>query len=96
MFQPKQNNMEKLSKREKEILKELAFGSSTKEIAEKQGIARWTVVNHIRKIYDKLGVARSFNAITAYYFCYTYKLKADDGSPLTDKITKDNSDKDAL
>lgn len=82
--------MDKLSPKEKLILQDLAFGNSTKEIADKHEISRWTVINHIRSIYDKLRVSRSFNAITAYYFCYTYDLKDENGNPLLDHITKNS------
>lgn len=48
--------LEKLSPREKEILKYLVRGESNKKIAQAMGIGEQTVKNHLRLIYLKLGV----------------------------------------
>jgi DNA-binding NarL/FixJ family response regulator len=52
-----------LSKREKEILKHLVDGKSYKMIAETCFISINTVNSHIRKIYDKLHVNSSQEAV---------------------------------
>ncbi|MBN8820835.1 MAG: response regulator transcription factor, partial [Spirosoma sp.] len=53
-----------LSKREKEILKCLVEGYSYKMIAESCFISTNTVNSHIRKIYDKLHVNSSHEAVS--------------------------------
>lgn len=45
-----------LTKRESEVLKQLAFGLSNKEIAEALGISYETVKEHVQHILRKLGV----------------------------------------
>jgi DNA-binding NarL/FixJ family response regulator len=45
-----------LTEREREVLRELAFGRSNKEIARSLNIALTTVKSHVRAILDKLGV----------------------------------------
>lgn len=52
-----------LTRREDEILQELVRGSSYKDIAAKYKIRFFTVNNHIRKIYEKLGVNSKGEAI---------------------------------
>ncbi|WP_316830834.1 helix-turn-helix transcriptional regulator [Pedobacter aquatilis] len=53
-------NFSKLSKREKTILKEIALGKSSIEIAEELHISSTTVDTHRRNIRDKLGIKSSF------------------------------------
>jgi len=53
-----------LSEREKEILKTLCNGLSYKMIAAQLSISYHTVNNHIKKIYDKLHVHSSIEAVT--------------------------------
>lgn len=49
--------IEKLTKREIEVLKLLAVGMYNKEVAENLGISERTVKNHVSSIFKKLGVA---------------------------------------
>ena len=44
-----------LSRREKEILQMVAFGSTTKEVAHDLGISPHTVKTHLERIFEKLG-----------------------------------------
>lgn len=46
-----------LTKRESEVLKQLAFGLTNKEIAQALGISYETVKEHVQHILKKLGVA---------------------------------------
>lgn len=62
-----------LSKREKEVVKAIAYGASVEECAEELFIAKRTVTNHLQNIYDKTG-ARSLNAISAWYFCREFNI----------------------
>lgn len=62
-----------LSKREKEVVKAIAYGASVEECAEELFIAKRTVINHLQHIYDKTG-ARSLNSIAAWYFCKEYNI----------------------
>lgn len=54
-----------LSKREIEVLNEIAAGASNKEIAEHLCISLATVKSHIINIYSKLGVNSRVRAIKA-------------------------------
>jgi DNA-binding NarL/FixJ family response regulator len=51
-----QNNRTELSRRQKEILKELASGKMYKEIAHQYDISIDTVKKHCKNIYRKLNV----------------------------------------
>lgn len=63
----KQNDLSMLTNRELEILKELASGSSNKEIAQKLFISENTVKKHISNILSKLGLQdRTQAALYAY------------------------------
>jgi DNA-binding NarL/FixJ family response regulator len=46
-----------LTKRESEVLKQLAFGLTNKEIAQALGISYETVKEHVQHVLKKLGVA---------------------------------------
>jgi DNA-binding NarL/FixJ family response regulator len=44
-----------LSRREVEILQRVAYGATTKEVADKLGISPHTVKTHLERIFEKLG-----------------------------------------
>ena len=44
-----------LSRREVEILQKVAYGATTKEVADKLGISPHTVKTHLERIFEKLG-----------------------------------------
>jgi DNA-binding NarL/FixJ family response regulator len=46
-----------LTKRESEVLKQLAFGLTNKEIAQSLGISYETVKEHVQHILRKIGVS---------------------------------------
>ena len=46
-----------LTKRENEVLKQLAFGLTNKEIAQSLGISYETVKEHVQHILRKIGVS---------------------------------------
>jgi DNA-binding NarL/FixJ family response regulator len=56
-----------LSTRESEILRLLACGDRSKEIAEKLGIGVGTVNTHIRHVYDKLHVRSRAEAVARLF-----------------------------
>ena len=62
-FREKPNTSYNLSERETGILKLLVDGHSYKMIADKSGIAYFTVCNHIKKIYEKLHVNSATEAV---------------------------------
>jgi DNA-binding NarL/FixJ family response regulator len=55
-----------LTRREEEILRFLAQGYASKEIAEKLYISYDTVCSHLRHIYDKLHVRSRTEAVLKY------------------------------
>lgn len=61
------NPLKKLSKREKEILKLLAEGNKTKDIAEKLFISERTVSNHRANILAKCQVSNTAELLKFYY-----------------------------
>ena len=63
VFRDQEQNLELLSKREKEILHLLSSGLLYKEIADKLSIATSTVRQHIHKIYEKLHVQNRTEAL---------------------------------
>lgn len=63
----KQMELDKLSKREKELLKMLAKGYRYKEIADQLNISTETVRTHIRNIYEKLQVQSRTEALNKVF-----------------------------
>lgn len=59
--------MEKLTKRETEVLEKMAQGLKNKEIAEALYVSVGTTKNHICNIYQKLEVHNAREAIAYYY-----------------------------
>ncbi len=55
-----------LSRREQEILAWIAKGKANAEIGAALGISPYTVKNHLRRIFRKLGVRSRFEAATRY------------------------------
>jgi RNA polymerase sigma factor (sigma-70 family) len=55
--------LERLTPREKEVLRMMAEGTSSREIAKKLGISYTTVRTHIRSLGSKLGVHSKLEAI---------------------------------
>ena len=58
--------MEKLTKREQEILALLANGFLYKEIADQLGISLSTVRAHLHAVYEKLHVQSRTEAVVKY------------------------------
>jgi DNA-binding CsgD family transcriptional regulator len=58
--------LDDLTPREREILELLAKGFLSKEIADRMNISYWTVVDHVRHIYDKLHVRTRTEAVAKY------------------------------
>ena len=58
---------ERLSAREQEVLRLLASGATSKEIARRLGLSTKTVENHRTRILEKLGVANTAAAIGLGY-----------------------------
>jgi len=63
---PPKVELPELSQREVEVLQLLAQGMLTKEIAEKLEISYWTVVQHVRHIYEKLQVRTRTEAVARF------------------------------
>jgi len=55
-----------LSTREREVLDSLAAGRAYKQIAEQMGVSIHTVRTYIRRIYEKLHVQSSTEAVAKY------------------------------
>ncbi len=62
----KASTAEGLTPREEQILRLLADGYVTKEIADKLGIAFFTAQNHLKNIYEKLHVHSRTQAVIKY------------------------------
>lgn len=60
------NEVEMLTRREGEILENLARGLSYKQIADQLGLSPHTVNNHLRRIYEKLHVQTRTEAVVKY------------------------------
>ena len=58
-----ESQLERLTSREKEVLRLMAEGTSSREIAAKLGISYTTVRTHIRSLGSKLGVHSKLEAI---------------------------------
>lgn len=67
--------MDKLSEKEKEVLKLVAVGLNNEEISLKISTTIYTVKAHISSIMKKLGVE---NRTKAAYYAYKYKLLDED------------------
>ena len=52
-----------LSRRQREILAQVADGSSNKEIAARLGLTESTVKWHLQQVYERLGVHRRVGAV---------------------------------
>lgn len=65
-----------LTKRECEIAELLAWGMSKKEVADKLFISYFTVDNHTKNIFRKIGVT-SVNALSAWWFCTRFNISFD-------------------
>jgi DNA-binding NarL/FixJ family response regulator len=65
-LEPKSKSVDRLSKRENEVLSLLAQGYLYKEIADGMGISLTTVNSYIRRIYEKLHVQSRGQAVAVY------------------------------
>jgi DNA-binding NarL/FixJ family response regulator len=63
---PRGDDNTDLSPREREVLDGLAEGQAYKQIADKLGVSIHTVRNYIRRIYEKLHVCSSAEAVAKY------------------------------
>lgn len=63
----KQDHLEALSRREKEILEMLAKGLLYKEIADQLYISPETVKKHVYHVYEKLHVSNRIEAVNRYF-----------------------------
>lgn len=54
-----------LSTRQQEVLLNLAEGRTYEQISEKMGVSIHTVRNHVRRIYQKLNVRSSAQAVAS-------------------------------
>ena len=64
--EPKAKPVDRLSKRENEVLSLLAQGYLYKEIADAMGISLTTVNSYIRRVYEKLQVQSRGQAVAVY------------------------------
>lgn len=62
----REDNVNSLSKREREILELLAEGLAYKQIADRLNLSPHTVHNHLRRIYGKLHVQSRTEAVVKY------------------------------
>lgn len=53
----------RLTEREQQVLEELCSGASYREAASRLGVAEGTVHTHVKRIYEKLGVASKAEAV---------------------------------
>jgi len=64
---PNQRGMNKLTKREVQILRELSTGATDAEIAEVLFISVETIKSHNKNIYKKLNVRNRSEALVAWF-----------------------------
>lgn len=62
-----------LTKREEEVAELAAWGAQKKEIATRLYISTDTVVNHMRRIYEKARV-KSVGQLSAWWFCREFNI----------------------
>ena len=62
-FRPEEHLLEKLTKREQQVLQKVAKGYTTQEIAEMEGLSYHTVATHVKNIYRKLSVNSRAEAV---------------------------------
>jgi len=62
MHERETNAKSPLTSTEREILREIAFGLTSKQIAEKRSLSTYTVVTHRKNIFRKLGVNNAHEA----------------------------------
>lgn len=60
------SGIERLTRRENEVLALLSKGCVDKEIAQSLGISAWTVHGHIKSIFERLGVRTRTEAVVRY------------------------------
>jgi DNA-binding NarL/FixJ family response regulator len=65
--QREDEDLNRLSKREREILEMMASGKPHKDIADELGISPQTVRKHVFNIYEKLHVSNRVEAINKYF-----------------------------
>lgn len=63
---PERSPLERLSVRERDVLRLMAKGQSAQEIATQLGITRRTVVFHKERMRKRLGVATAVDAVNLY------------------------------
>ena len=64
--EPGEDTLPHLTPREHQVMTHLCRGALDKEIAEWLSISSWTVHNHLKNIYEKLGVQNRTEAVMEY------------------------------
>ena len=64
--EPDEDTLPHLTPREHQVMTHLCRGALDKEIAEWLSISSWTVHNHLKNIYEKLGVQNRTEAVMEY------------------------------
>jgi DNA-binding CsgD family transcriptional regulator len=70
-----------LTPRERDIAQQVLLGRSTQEIASALFLSAWTVQDHLKKVFDKVGV-RSRSELAARLFFGHYEPRITSGAPL--------------
>lgn len=70
-----------LTAREREVVREVARGRSTKEISSALGIKEWTVQDHLKSIFAKTGVTTRQELVAALFFGHWEPEHARMGTP---------------